>query len=252
MSKPRTARLDRIRSTMLGSSSTTRAQVLRRPQSSPSCVRSPRSLPACGSAAPGPVDLGLDRQDTLKQVPLGSTASSIRPPCACTMPVAMDRPRPAPGVARGRRAGSNGAAASSGGRPGAVVEHADDHLGRPGLGRHPDLRSRRVVAERVVQQVHEDLLHPVVVGPHHRQAGSQVSVTSLACSGGRQAIAASITSRMSHQSRCRRMMPDSIAEKSSRSSTSRPRRADSAAIRSRKRCWESRSQVTSGCIRLDA
>ena len=81
---------------------------------------------------------------------------------------------------------------------------------------------------------------------------SQFSVTSLACSGGRQAIAASITSRMSHQSRCSRMMPDSMAEKSSRSSTSRPRRADSAAIRSRKRCWESRSQVTSGCMRLDA
>ena len=48
------------------------------------------------------------------------------------------------------------------------------------------------------------------------------------------------------------MMPDSIAEKSSRSSTSRPRRADSAAIRSRNRSWESPSQVTSGCRRLDA
>jgi len=81
---------------------------------------------------------------------------------------------------------------------------------------------------------------------------SQFSVTSLACSGGRQATAASITSRMSHQSRCSRMTPDSIAEKSSRSSTRRPRRADSAAIRSRKRICESVSQVTSGCMRLDA
>ena len=59
-------------------------------------------------------------------------------------------------------------------QPRPVVQHADDHLGRPGLGGHLHPGARRVVAERVVEQVHEDLLHPVVVGPHHRQAGVAV------------------------------------------------------------------------------
>src|SRR5262249_9716417 len=54
---------------------------------------------------------------TLKHVPLDSAAGSSMPPCACTMPLAMESPSPAPVLARGRRAGSNGAAASSGGRP---------------------------------------------------------------------------------------------------------------------------------------
>ena len=35
---------------------------------------------------------------TLKQVPLRSAISSSLPPCACTMPFAMDRPRPAPAL----------------------------------------------------------------------------------------------------------------------------------------------------------
>ena len=70
--------------------------------------------------------------------------------------------------------------------------------------------------------------------------------------GGRQATAASITSGRSHQSRCSRRIPDSMAEKSSRSPTSLPSRADSAAIRARNRCCDSPSQVTSGCSRLDA
>src|ERR1017187_8610422 len=46
----------------------------------------------------------------------------------------------------------------------------------------------------------------------------------LPLAGGRQAIAASRTSGISHQSRCSRRTPDSIAEKSSKSPTRRPSR----------------------------
>ena len=55
--------------------------------------------------------------------------------------------------------------------PPAVVLHADDYLGggRFGRGGDVDAGARRVVAERVVQQVDENLLHPVVVGPHDGQ-----------------------------------------------------------------------------------
>src|SRR5208282_5099951 len=56
VSKPRTARLDRIRSTMLGSSSTTRAQVLRA-----SSVIVTVAVPSFGRQ-PARVDLGLDGQ----------------------------------------------------------------------------------------------------------------------------------------------------------------------------------------------
>ena len=45
---------------------------------------------------------------------------------------------------------------------------------------------------------------------------------------------------------------DSIAEKSSKSSTSRLSRADSAAMRLRKRCSDAPSHVMSGAIRLEA
>ena len=54
------------------------------------------------------------------QVPRAGWSSSIRPPCAATMPRAMDSPRPEPELAarRRRRIGSNGACATSGGSPG--------------------------------------------------------------------------------------------------------------------------------------
>src|SRR6516165_3669480 len=82
VSNPRTARLDRIRSTMLGSSSTTRAQVLRVSSvvvtGVPSAVAGPpaggRVAPAGagqGSGHPGRVDLGLDRQVDLEAGALG-------------------------------------------------------------------------------------------------------------------------------------------------------------------------------------
>src|SRR6202042_2540533 len=65
VSKPRTARLDRIRSTMLGSSSTTRAQVLRA-----SSVIVTVAVPSV-SGHPARVDHGLDRQVDLEAGALG-------------------------------------------------------------------------------------------------------------------------------------------------------------------------------------
>ena len=165
--------------------------------------------------------------------------------------LAIDRPSPAPVLARGRRAGSNGAAASSGGRP----RPSSSTLITTSAGPASALTCTRVPGGLWPNALFSRFTKTCSIRSWSAHTTgrlvSQVSVTSGG-SGGRQAIAASITSRMSHQSRCSRMMPDSMAEKSSRSSTSRPRRADSAAIRSRKRCWESRSQVTSGCSRLDA
>src|SRR5579862_2553854 len=70
VSNPRTARLDRIRSTMLGSSSTTRAQVLRASSVIVTVVvPSVRARPRSG--CPARVDLGLDRQVDLEAGALG-------------------------------------------------------------------------------------------------------------------------------------------------------------------------------------
>ena len=129
VSKPRTARLDRIRSTMFGSSSTTRARVF------PACVGisagSPRrrrrsfgghprlpGIPASG--VPGrrvrsPVSSwrpavrawlsGFSTGSVIrKQVPWTGWTSSIRPPWASTMPRAMDSPRPEPELGEPRAA----------------------------------------------------------------------------------------------------------------------------------------------------
>src|SRR5579859_3593308 len=65
VSNPRTARLDRIRSTMLGSSSTTRAQVLR----ASSVIVTVAVPPVRGQ--PPRVDLGLDGQVDLEAGALG-------------------------------------------------------------------------------------------------------------------------------------------------------------------------------------
>src|ERR1051326_1214910 len=83
VSNPRTARLDRIRSTMLGSSSTTRAQVLRASSVVVTVALSlARGRLASGgrvasaragrrSGRPARVDLGLDRQVDLEAGALG-------------------------------------------------------------------------------------------------------------------------------------------------------------------------------------
>ena len=111
---------------------------------------------------------------------------------------------------------------------------------RRGHGDH-HLRPRRVVAERVAEQVDEHLLKPVVVGPDGGQPGRARHLhLRSAASGGRHG-----DRRVEHQRDVAPVdcsaagCPDSIAEKSSRSLTRRPSRADSAAMRDRKRCCES-------------
>ena len=258
VSKPRTARLDRIRSTMLGSSSTTRAQVLRTSSFIAVIVLEPsvagwlRSGAACGASGlvPRPRPAGGHAEaGALGQ--RGQARACRRAPARCPWRWTGRARRPV--LARGRRARLERRGGQLRRQAQAVVQHAD-RPPRPARPRRSPGPGCPAGCGRTRCSAGSRRPAPSGRGRPTPRAGSvsQLSMTSLACSGGRQAIAASITSRMSHQSRCRRMMPDSMAEKSSRSSTSRPRRADSAAIRSRKRCWESRSQVTSGCMRLDA
>src|SRR5258708_6112770 len=116
VSKPLMARLDRIRATMLGSSSTTSARVL----AVPSRIAGPRPLTG---RRPRPVVIrpGMIRPLVIRPVGTGPVVP---------LPVAA---RPGAGGADGRR----------------------------GAG--------RIVAEGVVQQVDEDLLQAVMVGPHDGQ-----------------------------------------------------------------------------------
>ncbi len=78
----------------------------------------------------------------------------------------------------------------------------------------------------------------------------QLTVTAAAASGGKHEIAASKTRGRSHQSGWRRRSPDSMAEKSSKSPTRLPMRADSVAIRFKNLALESSSHVTSEARRL--
>ena len=114
-----------------------------------------------------------------KLVPSPVPLSRMCPPCASTIPCAIDSPSPAPALAEcPRRFGSNGAAARSGGSPRPSSRHADHDLAipaGPAVDAHP--RPGRVVAERVVEQVHEHLLEAVVVGPDGGSAGWQVTST---------------------------------------------------------------------------
>src|SRR6266566_1217839 len=150
-SKPRTARLDRIRSTMLGSSSTTSAQVLRAPSVIAVIglfLRARRRYVLLGLVS-GLVP-GLDRQ---RHPEAGALLLHSQPEPATVR--LHDALRDGQAQARaGARAGARAAGGLErrGGqlrrqaKP--VVQHADDDLGRPGLGAHPHPGSRRVVAER--------------------------------------------------------------------------------------------------------
>src|SRR6185437_13828170 len=186
VSNPRTARLDRIRSTMLGSSSTTRAQVLRA-SSVVVTVAVPLArggLASGGRASararhrrgyPARVALGLDRKVNLEAGALGQrgqldpAAVGLHDPLgdgqaetrAFALAVAV-----AVALAVARDGAGAGAAGGfeRGGRQfrrhaDAVVQDADHHFGHPVVGGHAYPGARRVVAERVVQQVDEDLLH---------------------------------------------------------------------------------------------
>ncbi len=88
-----------------------------------------------------------------------------------TIPRVIDKPRPAPPVLLLRsRLGSNGATAMSDGKPTPSSADGDRYPSAlSGLREHGDRRARRVVPDRVRQQVDEHLLEPVMVGPDHRQ-----------------------------------------------------------------------------------
>ena len=123
--------------------------------------------------------------------------------------------------------GSKKAAATLSGTPLPSSLIAYRHPRPVGERAHPHLGALRVVPERIVHQVEQDLFHAVVVRPTRRESGPVLKHDSLPVDRGRQATAASITTARSHQSLCSRRIPDSMAEKSRRSSTRRPSRADS-------------------------
>ncbi len=106
-----------------------------------------------------------------KLAPSGGRRGRIRPPCATTIPWAIDSPRPAPALAEcPRRFGSNGAVARSGGSPEpSSLTPITTSPPRPGSGRDADPGPGRVVPDRVVEQVDEHLFQPVMVGPDGRQ-----------------------------------------------------------------------------------
>ena len=173
VSNPRTARLDLIRSTMFGSSSTMSTRV---------------GMVELRSRAFTRTGFSTGRV-TRKQVPRSAGSSSSLPPCAATIPLAMDSPSPAPDPrsprpdgarrqhvvpARVALAGRLGDGAGQLGRqPLAVVgdPHGDRCRGRPPRG-DDHLRPRRVMPERVADQVDEHLLKPVMVGPDGGQPGA--------------------------------------------------------------------------------
>ena len=166
----------------------------------------------------------------------------------------MDSPSPAPAVGvRRRRIGSKGALTTSAGIPAPsswtlTAIPLGPAAAAMMLTRVPGGLWPSALSSRFTKTCSRRSWSAHTTG----REGSQLTLTMAAPAGGRHATAASRTKGMSHQSRCSRRTPDSIAEKSSKSPTRRPSRADSAAIRCRKRCCESPSQVTSGCIRLEA
>src|SRR5215469_10048146 len=165
VSKPRTARLDLIRSTMFGSSSTTRARVFEK------CSAMLDRLPNLGAShRPYPV---LDRQ------PHREARSRLIGLHAKPTTVSGDDTS-GDGQAE---AGAAGLAAA----PPSRLERRCSHFRRQAdtpvtdryadsgavrwLGNDGDQGARRIVAYRIGEQVDEDLLEPVMIGPDHGQTG---------------------------------------------------------------------------------
>src|ERR1700742_71369 len=171
VSNPRTARLDRIRSTMFGSSSTTRTRVLAVASGivllfGVGPARDQGQRPGTGVRG---VLLGVGRQIDLE---LGALVESPQlDPAVVGIDDALGDGQAEPGStgpgppAAGRLERRGGQLV---GDSGAVVPHADHHLRAGRLGGDPDPGTGRVVADRVVDQVDEDLFQPVVIGPDHR------------------------------------------------------------------------------------
>ena len=194
--------------------------------------------PPAGGEPPAPRGASTGSRIT-KLVPFAGLRGRICPPCATTIPWAIDSPRPAPALAECPRRLS----ARTAPRPGPVGSPEPLSLTpittsppRPGsaVTLHPG--PGRVVPDRVVKHVDEHLLQPVMVGPDGRQrwvAGDLDHRRARLAAGRRWPPPAPARCHTSHG--CSRRMPDSMAEKSSRSPTSRPSRADSAEIRPRNR-----------------
>src|SRR5260221_4995615 len=224
VSKPLMARLDRIRSTMLGSSSTTSARVL----AVPSRIAGPRPLTGrrprpvvirpvmirplvirpvvtgpvvTGPVVTGPVVTGpvvirpvmiarpglggarrerggpaarrgrhLDREMDLEQRPLPGLLQLDAAAVRLHDSLGYGQPEPGPGGGRASPHRLECRAGDLGWHPDAVIEHTDRDPALPGPGdadAHPG--AGRIVADRVVQQIDEDLLQPVMVGPYDRQ-----------------------------------------------------------------------------------
>src|SRR5215468_2492716 len=168
VSKPRTARLDLIRSTMLGSSSTmstrvgidssvTRIPLLRQP------LLHRKRDPEAG--APGHL-LKLHPAAVRGHDPAGDGQAEPRARHA--------RAGPSRAGSAGRL---RGAARDFWRHAVAVVGHLHrHHSGTGDLRRHLNPGLRRVVPERVAKQVDEDLLKAVMVGPDGRQAGGALDL----------------------------------------------------------------------------
>src|ERR1700759_1329006 len=165
VSNPRTARLDRIRSTMFGSSSTTRTRVLAVASAIVLLFSQWGRRGAAGDqgararAGVARVVLDVGRQDHPE---LGALVQPLQlDPALMGVDDALGdgqaAPRPAgPGPAPA--AGLERRGRQFVGDAGAVVAHADHHLGAGHLGGDPDPGAGRVVPDRVVDEVDEDLL----------------------------------------------------------------------------------------------
>ena len=273
MSKPRTARLERIRSTMLGSSSTTRTRVRgfalsgaggggvhRASTASTAASASAASVSSRHrrrrATARGPA-CSIGRR-IAKHVPCGAGSSVMLPLCASTIQRALVRPRPAPAVAlRLVRTHHSAAAAIAPRRPPAPssdrhatssllwvrLDRARVYLRGCGGTRSSSGNSRRPARRRVV------------VGPDNLAARCAQSLYDdarrhLAPAANRSRPRAPAVS--SHQSTEQaRSVEDSMVEKSSGSSYRRQSRADSLRAMRIRRLLRSSSlagpQVTSVC-----
>ena len=199
VSKPRTARFDRIRSTMFGiildhQGARPDGFIKHRDDSDLRLARGPRRpggrrTAGSGTAGSGTAGSGVAAGGSGRGRELArgaSTGSRIRKqvPRAWRnqLELAAVRGHDAAGDRQPEAGpGGRGAPPASGlERPGGqlgrhpdpVVGHAEHDLAGRAAGRGDgDPGAGRVVAERVAQQVDEDLLQPVVVGPHDGQAG---------------------------------------------------------------------------------
>src|ERR1700677_105392 len=153
VSNPRTARFALMRSTILGSSSTTRAQVL-------VFTAAVSLVTACS----------FDGQAHTLNVQANTEAGALADRVEFHGSVMCLHDAPCD---RKAKACARGAAAAAAWRRHAAAGVLHGDLQVRVLARRGDLhrRFRRVVGERVRQQVHQDLLHPVMVGPDDRQRG---------------------------------------------------------------------------------